>query len=61
MIEISTPDKHASCIACHCENQNMLVEVSMSKNDDGIRSCITICTDCLSELFSQLIHEVDLF
>ena len=61
MIEITEPDKNASCIACHCENQNMLVEVKMAKSEDSIKNCITICTDCLAELFSELVHEVDMF
>ncbi len=61
MLEITQPDEHASCIACYCDNMNMLVEVKMAKSDDGVKNCITICTDCLAELFSKLVHEVDMF
>ena len=61
MVEITEPDEHASCIACHCENVNMLVEVKMAKSEDGIKNCMTICTECLSELFSKLICHVDMF
>ena len=61
MLEITEPDKGASCIACYCDNMNMLVEVKMAKSEDGIKNCITICTECLAELFGKLVHEVDMF
>jgi len=61
MLEITKPDEGSSCIACHCDNINMLIELKMAKSDDGIKNCMTICTECLSELFSKLIRHVDMY
>lgn len=51
MITVEKPPKYSSCISCGSKED--LHEYLFSIRDDGIKQCITLCDNCVAEMYNK--------
>lgn len=51
MITVEKPQEYTSCISCNTKEN--LYEYLFSIRGDSIKQCITICHDCVAEMYKK--------
>lgn len=51
MITVKKPPKYSSCISCGTKEN--LHEYLFSIRGDSIKQCVTICHDCVAEMYKK--------